>query len=95
MHRQCQQGQGAWQEGGAGAGLCGAGGRKAKAQLELDVVRGAKKNEEGFDRAVNLKRKAQEGELEEGGLDESTRLHRSNGGNFLRGFYCQNQPILI
>lgn len=39
MHRQCQQGQGAWQEGGAGAGLCGAGGRKAKAQLELDVVR--------------------------------------------------------
>ena len=34
---------------------------KAKAQLELDVVRGAKKNEEGFDRAVNLKRKAQEG----------------------------------
>ena len=42
MHRQCQQGQGAWQEGGAGAGLCGAGGRKAKAQLELDVVRGAK-----------------------------------------------------
>ena len=55
-------GQGAWQEGGAGAGLCGAGGRKAKAQLELDVVRGAKKNEEGFDRAVNLKRKAQEGE---------------------------------
>ena len=42
MHRQCQQGQGAWQEGGVGAGLCGAGGRKAKAQLELDVVRGAK-----------------------------------------------------
>ena len=61
MHRQCQQGQGAWQEGGAGAGLCGAGGRKAKAQLELDMVRGPKKNEEGFDRAVNLKRKAQEG----------------------------------
>ena len=61
MHRQCQQGQGAWQEGGAGAGLCGAGGRKAKAQLELDVVRGAKKNKEGFNRAVNLKRKAQEG----------------------------------
>ena len=60
MHRQCQQGQGAWQEGGAGAGLCGAGGRKAKAQLELDVVRGAKKSKEGFDRAVNLKRKAQE-----------------------------------
>ena len=79
---QCQQGQGAWQEGGAGAGLCGAGGRKAKAQLELDVVRGAKKNEEGFDRAVNLKRKAQEGKLEEGGLNESTRLHRRNGGNF-------------
>ena len=62
MHRQCQQGQGAWQEGSVGAWLCGAGGRKAKAQLELDVVRGAKKNEEGFDRAVNLKRKAQEGE---------------------------------
>ena len=82
MHRQCQQGQGAWQEGGAGAGLCGAGGRKAKAQLELDVVRGAKKNEEGFDRAVNLKRKAQDGELKEGGLNESTHLHRSNGGNF-------------
>ena len=82
MHRQCQQGQGAWQEGGVGAGLCGAGGRKAKAQLELDVVRGAKKNEEGFDRAVNLKRKAQDGKLEEGGLNESTRLHRSNGGNF-------------
>ena len=82
MHRQCQHGQGAWQEGGAGAGLCGAGGRKAKAQLELDVVRGAKKNEEGFDRAVNLKRKAQDGKLEEGGLNESTRLHRSNGGNF-------------
>ena len=82
MHRQCQQGQGAWQEGGVGAGLCGAGGRKAKAQLELDVVRGAKKNEEGFDRAVNLKRKAQDGELEEGGLNESTRRHRSDGGNF-------------
>ena len=82
MHRQCQQGQGAWQERGAGAGLCGAGGRKAKAQLELDVVRGAKKNKEGFDRAVNLKKKAQDGELEEGGLNESTRLHRSNGGNF-------------
>ena len=82
MHRQCQQGQGAWQEGGAGAGLCGAGGRKAKAQLELDVVRGAKKNKEGFDRAVNLKRKAQDGELEDGVLNESTRLHRSNGGNF-------------
>ena len=48
MHRQCQQGQGAWQEGGAGTGLCGAGGRKAKAQMELDVVRGAKKNKEGF-----------------------------------------------
>lgn len=62
MHRQCQQGQGAWQEGGAGAGLCGAGGRKAKAQLELDVVRGAKKNKEGFERADNQKRKAQEGE---------------------------------
>ena len=61
MHRHCQQGQEAWQEGSAGAGLCGAGGRKAKAQLELDVVRGAKKNEEGFNRAVNLKRKAQEG----------------------------------
>ena len=95
MHRQCQQGQGAWQEVGAGAGLCGAGGRKVKAQLELDVVRGAKKNKEGFDRAVNLKRKAQDGKLEEGGLNESTRLHRSNGGNFYRGFYCQNQPILI
>ena len=81
MHRQCQQGQGAWQEVGAGAGLCGAGGRKAKALIELDVVRGAKKNEEGFDRAVNLKRKAQDGELKEGGLNESTRLHRSNGGN--------------
>ena len=50
-----------WQEGGAGAGRCGAGGRKAKALIELDVVRGAKKNKEGFDRAVNLKRKAQEG----------------------------------
>ena len=62
MHRHCQQGQGAWQEGGAGPGLCGAGGRKAKAQLELDVVRGAKKKEEGFDRAVNLKRKVPEGE---------------------------------
>ena len=61
MHRQCQHSQGAWQEGGAGAGLCGAGGRKAKAQLELDMVRGAKKNKEGFDRAVNLKRNAQEG----------------------------------
>ena len=82
MHRQCQQGQGAWQEGGVGAGLCGAGGRKAKAQLELDVVRGAKKNEEGFDRAVNLKRKAQDGKLEDGCLNESTHLHRSNGGNF-------------
>ena len=82
MHRQCQQGQGAWQEGGAGAGLSGAGGRKAKAQLEQDVVRGAKKNEEGFNRAVNLKRKAQDGVFEEGGLNESTRLHRSNGGNF-------------
>ena len=65
-----------------GAGLCGAGGRMAKAQLELDVVRGAKKNKEGFDRAVNLKTKAQDGELEEGGLNESTRLHRRNGGNF-------------
>ena len=82
MHRQSQQGQGAWQEGGAGAGLCGAGGRKAKVQLEPDVVRGAKKNKEGFDRAVNLKRKAQDGKLEEGGLNESTHLHRSNGGNF-------------
>ena len=61
MHRQCQQVQEAWQEGSAGAGLCGAGGRKAKAQLELDVVRGAKKNEEGINRAVNLKRNAQEG----------------------------------
>ena len=56
--------------------------RKAKAQLELDVVRGAKKNKEGFDRAVNLKTKAQDGKLEEGGLNESTHLHRSNGGNF-------------
>ena len=82
MHRQCQQGQGAWQEVGAGAGLCGAGGRKAKAQLELDVLRGAKKNGEGFYRAVNLKTKAQDGELEVGGLNESTCLHRSNGGNF-------------
>ena len=62
MHRQCQQGQGAWQEVGAGAGLCGAGGRKAKALMELDMLSGAKKNKEGFDRAVNLKRKAQEGE---------------------------------
>ena len=48
MHRQCQQGQGAWQEVGAGAGLCRDGVKKAKVQLELDLARGAKKCEKGF-----------------------------------------------
>jgi len=48
MHRQWKQGQVLWKEHKESANLCRVGVRKAKAQLELNSARDAKKNKKGF-----------------------------------------------
>ena len=48
MHRQWKQGQVPWEEYKDAARLCRDGVRKAKAQLELNLTRGAKMNKKGF-----------------------------------------------
>jgi len=60
MHRQWKQDQVNWEEYRDAAGLCRDGVRKVKAQLELDLARGAKKNKKGFYRYINQKREVQE-----------------------------------
>ena len=56
MHRQCKQGQVTWEEYRDAARLCRDVVRKAKAQLELDLARGAKKNKKDFYRYISQKR---------------------------------------
>ena len=48
MHRQWKQGQVLQEEYKEAARLCRDGVRKAKAQLELNLTRGAKMNKKGF-----------------------------------------------
>ena len=60
MHRQWKQGQVTWEEYRVAARLCGDEVRKAKAQLELDLARGAKKNKKGFYRYISMKKKVQD-----------------------------------
>ncbi|KFP63365.1 hypothetical protein N322_04034, partial [Cariama cristata] len=60
MHRQWKQGQVSFEEYRDTARLCRDGVRKAKAQLELNLVSEAKKNMKGFFRFVNQKRKVKE-----------------------------------
>ena len=55
MHRQWKQGQVPWEVYRDAARLCRDEVRKAKAQLELDLARGAKKNKKGFYRYINQK----------------------------------------
>ena len=55
MHRQCKQGQVTWEEYRDAARLCRDVVRKAKAQLELDLARGAKKNKKDFYRYISLR----------------------------------------
>ncbi|KFZ65688.1 hypothetical protein N338_12981, partial [Podiceps cristatus] len=59
-HRQWKQGQASWEEYREAARLCRDGVRKAKAQLELNLVRNAKNNKKGFYRYVSQKRKVKE-----------------------------------
>ena len=61
MYRQWKQGQVSWEEYKEAAKLCRDGVRKAKALLELNLARDAKKNRKGFYRYLNQKRKVQEG----------------------------------
>jgi len=61
MHRQWKQGQVTWEEYRDSARLSRVRVRKAKAQLELDLARGAKKDKKGFYGYINWKRKVQEG----------------------------------
>ena len=56
IHRLWKQGQGTWKEYRDAAMLCRDGVRKVKAQLELDLGRGAKKNKKDFCRYLNQKR---------------------------------------
>ena len=56
MHRQCKQGQVSWKEYRDIARLSRDGMRKAKAQLELNLSRGAK-DKKGFYRYISKKRK--------------------------------------
>ena len=56
MHKQWKQGQVTWEKYRDAARLCGDGIQKAKAQLELDLARGSKKNKKGFYRYINQKR---------------------------------------
>lgn len=60
MHRQWKQGWTTWEEYRNAAKLCRDGVRNAKAQLELILARGAKKDKKGFYRYINWKRKVQE-----------------------------------
>ncbi|KFQ63524.1 hypothetical protein N334_07076, partial [Pelecanus crispus] len=60
MHRQWKQGQVSWEEYRDAARLCRDGVRKAKAQLELNLAKGAKNNNKGFYRYVSQKRKVKE-----------------------------------
>ena len=57
MHRQWKQGQVPWEEYKEAARLRKDGVRKAKAQLEKNLARDAKKNKKGFHRYLNQKRK--------------------------------------
>ena len=56
MHRQWKQGQVFWEDHRDTAQLCGDGVRKAKAQLELNLARDAKNNNEGFYRHISQKK---------------------------------------
>lgn len=56
MHRQQKQGRVAWEECRDAARLCRNGVGKAKAQLELDLTRGAKKDKKDFYRYISQKR---------------------------------------
>ncbi|KFV15714.1 hypothetical protein N339_02762, partial [Pterocles gutturalis] len=60
MHKKWKQGQVSWEEYRDIAQLCRDGVRKAKAQLELNLVKDAKNNKKGFYRYVNQKRKVKE-----------------------------------
>ena len=60
MHRQWKQGQVLWEEYKEAARLCRDGVRKAKAQLELNLARDAKKNKKGFYRYLNQKGEVQQ-----------------------------------
>ena len=59
MHRQWKQEELLWEEYEEATRLCRDGVRKAKAQLELHLARGAKKNKKGFYRYLNQKIKVQ------------------------------------
>lgn len=61
MHRQWKKGQVMWEEYRDAARLSKDRVRNAKAQLELDLVRGVKKSKKGFYRHISWKRKVQEG----------------------------------
>ena len=50
-----------WEDYRDAAGLCRAGVRKAKAQLELDLARGTKENKNSFCRCVNQKKECLRG----------------------------------
>jgi len=63
MHRQWKQGQVSWEEHRDAAWLCRDEVRKAKAQLEINLARGAKNNKKGFYRYVSQKRKVKESVL--------------------------------
>ena len=52
-----------WEDYRDAAGLCRAGVRKAKAQLELDLARGVKKKKKDFKRYINRKREVQENKV--------------------------------
>ncbi|KFQ20168.1 hypothetical protein N332_09221, partial [Mesitornis unicolor] len=60
LHRQWKQGQVSWEEYMDVAWVCRDKVRKAKAWLELNMVRDAKKTKKGFYRYVNQKRKVKE-----------------------------------
>ncbi|KFZ50921.1 hypothetical protein N321_00760, partial [Antrostomus carolinensis] len=60
LHRQWKQGQVSWKEYRNIARLCRGEVMKAKAQLELNLARDARKNKKGFYSYVNQKRKAKE-----------------------------------
>lgn len=55
MHKRWKQGQILWEEYKEAAGLCRDRVKKAKAQLELNLARNAKKNKKGFYRYLNQK----------------------------------------
>jgi len=60
LHRQWKQGLTSWEEYREAARLCRDGVRKAKAQLELNLARGAKNNKKGFYRYVSRKKMVKE-----------------------------------